>query len=99
MGTPVFFDIKYANREESRIPACPITFCLGKPEVSATNVVIWSRGFVTTMIFGLGEYSIMLFVTSLIIFPFVDKRSILDIPGFLGRPAVITTTSLLFVSL
>ena len=56
-----------------------------------------SKGFDTTIIIALGEYLIMFSVTVLTIPAFVAIRSSRDIPGFLGKPEVITTTSESFV--
>ena len=68
------------------------------PDTLETNEVIWSKGLVTTIIIGDSEYLRIFFVTSLTIFALTSRRSILVIPGFLGSPAVITTTSLSEVS-
>ena len=50
------------------------------------------------IIIQLGEYFIIFSVTEVTIFALVPIRSSLDIPGFLGKPDVITTTSELLVS-
>ena len=45
-----------------------------------------------------GDVFFILFPTCLIIFKFISNKSSLDMPGFLGRPAVIITTSEFLVS-
>ena len=84
---------KCLNRAVSSIPACPITRALGKPDTLAQRAVISSSGFETTMITASGEPATSDRVTSPTILALTSRRSIRLMPGFRGRPAVITHTS------
>ena len=87
------------NLEESRIPAIPTTLFVGKPEYFWNAITITSRGFVIQITKAFGDDFLIPSATCFIIFKLVPNKSSLDIPGFLGMPAVIITTSELLVSL
>ena len=56
-----------------------------------------SNGLETTIMIAFGENLTMFSVTVLTIPAFVAIKSSLDMPGFLGKPEVMTTTSESFV--
>ena len=89
---------KYLNLEESKIPAIPMTIFVGKPEYFCNAITIMSKGFVMQITNALGEVFFIPSATCFIIFKFVSNKSSLDIPGFLGIPAVIIITSEFSVS-
>ena len=65
-----------------------------KPLTFKDKYVIVSIGFETTIIIVFGELIKILSTTDLTISAFIPISSSLVIPGFLGTPEVITTTSL-----
>ena len=85
--------IKALNLALSRAPAIPTTLFFGKPEILWKAYTIASSGFETTITNASGEYFFTWFATFVIISRFFWRRSSLFMPGCLGNPAVITTTS------
>ena len=81
---------KNLNRAESNIPAIPTIIFLSIPVISLRDQTIASSGFVTQITKAFGEYFFIAFPSSFMIEKLVSTRSSLDIPGFLGIPAVIT---------
>jgi hypothetical protein len=77
----------------SRIPAIPKTRSFGHPLTFFATWHIASSGFETTIRIASGEAATACSVTDLTIFSLVVTRSSRLIPGWRGRPAVITTTS------
>jgi len=81
----------------SKTPAIPNTFLESTLAERYAQYVITSKGLETMMIFAFGEYFTTFSVTDFTIPAFVAIKSSRDIPGFLGKPDVITTTSELAV--
>ena len=77
----------------SSIPAWPSTRFFGKPLASWVSAVISSRGLETTMITASGECWATCSATPRTMRALVSIRSMRDIPGLRGRPAVTTTMS------
>ena len=75
----------------------PIILLLFKPVFLRVRYVIVSMGFETTTIIVFGEYFKIFSETEETIPALIPINSSLVIPGFLGIPDVITTTSLFFV--
>jgi hypothetical protein len=90
---PVSQAMKVLKRAVSRMPAMPKTRSLGKPETSFATWHIASSGLETTIRIASGERSTASRVTEPTMDSFVVTRSSRLIPGFRGRPAVMTTTS------
>src|SRR6478609_4232835 len=77
----------------SKMPAIPITRVRGNFEIKCAWYVITSSGLLTTIIIAFGECFTTFSVTVFTIPALVLIKSSRVIPGFLGRPEVITTTS------
>ena len=90
---PVSQAMKAEKRAVSRMPAIPSTRSFGQPETFIATWHIASSGFETTMTIASGLAPTTCSVTDLTIFSFVATRSSRLIPGWRGRPAVMTTTS------
>ena len=90
---PVSQAMKVEKRAVSRIPAIPKTRSFGQPETFLATWHIASSGFETTTTIASGLAAATCSVTEPTIFSFVCTRSSRLIPGWRGRPAVITTTS------
>ena len=73
--------------------AIPTTLLDGKPENFWNAITITSSGLVIQITKASGAFSFTPFATCLIIFKLIPNKSSLLIPGFLGTPAVIITTS------
>src|SRR4030067_465361 len=61
--------------------------------VNLESGAMTSIGFVTTIRIAFGEVFAISIHDPFMMLAFAWRRSLLDIPGFLARPAVITTTS------
>src|SRR3972149_4871543 len=85
--------------EPSRAPERPITLLGAKPLNFHAAYTITSRGFVTIRRRASGEYFATFSTTVFRMPTFVLMRSLLDMPGFLGMPAVTMTISEPAVSL
>jgi hypothetical protein len=92
-GTASFSATKYENRAVSSMPAWPSTRLCGKPVASCASVVISSSGLDTTTTTALGAYLATFSATPRTIPALRPRRSMRDMPGLRGRPAVITTMS------
>ena len=86
------------NQEESKIPAIPITLFFFNLEYFCKAITITSSGLVIHITNALGEVFFIPSATCFIIFKFISNKSSLDMPGFLGTPAVIIITSEFLVS-
>jgi hypothetical protein len=71
----------------------PTTLFPGNPDRFQATYVIASMGFVTTIYMQSGEYSDVPETTFVTTSAFAAKRSSRLMPGFLGKPAVMTTMS------
>ena len=91
--SPVSIAKNARNLPESRAPAMPTTLLLSKPETLWKAYTMASKGFDITITNAFGAYFLTLEATSFIMPRLIDIKSSLSIPGFLGIPAVIITTS------
>ena len=96
--TPSSMARKARNRAVSRMPACPITRCGGKPVTWKVRWTMASSGLLTTITTAWGLVSRIRAATSPTILAFVERRSSRLMPGLRAMPAVTTTTSLPAVS-
>ena len=85
------------KRELSKAPPIPIILFFGKPVAFNVKYVIVSIGLDTTTIIVFGENFKMFSATDFTIPALIPINSSRVIPGFLGIPEVITTTSELAV--
>ena len=89
---PVSQAMKAEKRAVSRMPAIPKTRSFAQPATFFATWHIASSGFETTTRIASGLAATTCCVTDVTIPSFVVTRSSLLIPGWRGRPAVITTT-------
>src|SRR5260221_8633668 len=89
---------KAGKRALSKIPAMPITRFRGKPVMCAKYQAITSSGFVTTTTMAFGACCFTASAAGRTISALALRRSVRDIPGLRGKPAVITTTSAPFTA-
>ena len=75
------------------MPAIPITRCWGNPLTFQNSHDITSSGFVTTTTQALGACFFTASAAGRTMSALAFKRSVRDMPGLRGKPAVITTTS------
>ena len=77
--------------EDARLAEDPLPAASPRPLFATWHIA--SSGFETTIRIASGEAATACSVTALTMFSFVATRSSRLIPGWRGRPAVITTTS------
>ena len=97
-ATPASRARKNRRRAESSPPAMPITRLGGKPDTRQARCVISSSGFVTTIRIANGDAAVAASTQLRTTAALTSSRSIRLMPGLRGRPAVITITSELAVS-
>jgi hypothetical protein len=91
--TPIASPRNVRKRAVSNTPAMPIIRFFGRPVTFHAAQHIASSGFVTRIRIAFGEYFIAFSAAVLTISKFAISKSSRLMPGFRGKPAVITTMS------